>query len=111
MADYILTNADFRAKLTANGVDLANDIKYKDTDSCLRLVNDILDALREAQLEQNQTSADGADVDIISNTGRGVAEQREFPPGSGTFLTVLPVSRQVSYTLVSEVTSFVPNLA
>ncbi|NET40574.1 hypothetical protein [Okeania sp. SIO2B3] len=111
MADFILTNADFREKLTANGVDPTDTTTYPDTQSCLKLVNDILDSLREAQLKQNADATEGADVNIISATGRGITEEREYPPGSGTLVTVTPVARTIGYTERIQVSSFIPNLA
>lgn len=109
MADYIITNADFRAAITAAGFTgiTLDATAYPDVQSCNKAVKDFLDALEAAQTTQNAAAAAGADVSVIT-TGVGTPANVEYPPNSGTFYVAQPVARSVTYQQVQTVSDFIP---
>lgn len=103
-----ITNADFRALLPA-GVSFSA-VQYPDTESALAACADILDALLAAQSAQNALAPAGQDVSSLVAVNGG-QQQIEFPPGSGTNITVIPRVYTLTIFMENTVTNTYPVLA
>lgn len=101
-----------RDALTARGLTgiTFDAATYPDGTNAINPLNDLLLAIGDAQQAQNDVAIDGSDVQLVTRAV-GAAETREYPPGSGTFVTVQPVSVSVSFAQQSTVTTTFPNLA
>lgn len=106
----IITNAELRAKLTAIGSDVSIPVlDYPDAESALTAVSQLLDALVQAQADQNAFANPGEDV-LAVVTATGGATQYEYPPASGTFYTVKPKTYTFSLNVVESVSNSFPIL-
>lgn len=106
----IILNEDLRAKLTAIGSAVSVPAaSYPDGESCLTAVAEVLDALGQAQADQNAFANAGEDV-LALVTATGGATQYEYPPASGTFYTVKPKTYTFSLNVVESVSNSFPIL-
>ncbi len=82
---------------------------YPDGTNAIKVVNDFVIALQDAQQVQNDAAATGADVSLVTRAV-GPTEDREYPPGSGTNIAVNPVAISLNFAQQSAVVTTIPNL-
>lgn len=101
---------ELRAKLTAVGSAITTPAAaYADGTDISIAAYQFLEALYQAQQDQNAVADTGEDVSIITK-GQGAETRIEYPAGSGTFYNVRPTVYSVTLNAVQTVSSVLPVL-